>query len=58
MERMSRRPNSNGYPDTCVHAGLVYDTLNIAQHWLITGIEDGDQGFEFRLPPIRHVEFR
>ncbi len=37
---MSLRPDSNGYPDICDHAGLVCDTADNARRWLVTGIQD------------------
>ena len=30
LDGMSLRPDSNGYPDICDHAGLVCDTADIA----------------------------
>ena len=42
---MSLRPDSNGYPHICDHAGLVCDTADIARRWLVTGIQDGGHRF-------------
>ncbi len=39
MNEMSPRPDSNGYPHICDHAGSVPNTADIARLWLITRIK-------------------
>ena len=50
LNGMSLRPDSNGYPHICDHAGLVCDTADIARRWLVSGIQDG--GHHFRISVV------